>query len=85
MESDAPWPPPDIVQRGLRQRELCDFLGLNYKAEALNAKLMGLSTHDYLQCITGWQLRRERYYPTVATDLGDKPICETFQKEGPEN
>ena len=54
------WPPPEI---GLRQKELCDFLSLNYRATALNAKLVGLSTHDYLQKITGWQLRNERYYP----------------------
>lgn len=57
------WPPPEIFQTGLRQKELCDFLGLNYRAEALNAKLTGLSTHDYIQQLTGWKLHNEHYYP----------------------
>lgn len=50
---DTPWPPLEIVRTGLYQKELCEFLGLNYKAEALNAKLLGLSIHEYLQRITG--------------------------------
>ncbi|MEM9804865.1 MAG: hypothetical protein AAF959_06260 [Cyanobacteria bacterium P01_D01_bin.56] len=64
---DAPWPPLEIVRTGLHQKELCDFLGLNYRAEALNAKLLDLSIHEYLQRITGWQLHRERYYPLTDT------------------
>lgn len=73
MKSDTPWPPPEIVQEGLRQVELCDFLGLNYKVVVLNAKLSGLSTHAYLQQITGWQFRDERYYPVkkLHDDKGD--------------
>ena len=63
MQRDNPWPPPEVVQAGLRQKELCDFLGLNYRAEALNAKLSGLTTHDYIQQLTGWKLCKERYYP----------------------
>lgn len=52
-----------LSQTGLRQRELCDRLGLNYKAIAATAKQLGLSTHVYLQQQTGWQLCNERYYP----------------------
>lgn len=52
-----------IAQKGLRQRELCDRLGLNYKKVATAAKQLGLSTHTYLQQRTGWQLRNEYYYP----------------------
>ncbi|WAL60359.1 hypothetical protein [Thermocoleostomius sinensis] len=49
--------------KGLRQRELCDRLGLNYKSVAQFARQLGLSTHAYLQQQTGWILRDERYYP----------------------
>ena len=48
---------------GIRQRELCDFLGLDYKAVAVSAKQLGLSTHAYLQQKTGWILKDELYYP----------------------
>ncbi|MDW8203170.1 MAG: hypothetical protein RML75_18400 [Cyanobacteriota bacterium SKYGB_h_bin112] len=48
---------------GLRQRELCDRLGLSYKVVAQAARQLGLSTHAYLQQQTGWILRDERYYP----------------------
>jgi hypothetical protein len=51
------------IQKGLRQKELCDRLGLNYKLVALTAKQMGLSTHAYLQQETGWILKNELYYP----------------------
>ena len=48
---------------GIRQRELCNLLGLDYKAVALSAKQPGLSTHAYLQQKTGWILKDELYYP----------------------
>ncbi|NEQ30791.1 MAG: ABC transporter substrate-binding protein [Leptolyngbya sp. SIO4C5] len=48
---------------GLRQREFCDRLGLDYKEVARSARQEGLSTHVYLQQETGWQLDNERYYP----------------------
>ena len=48
---------------GIRQRELCDLLGLDYKAVAVSAKQLGLSTHAYLQQKTGWILKDELYYP----------------------
>jgi hypothetical protein len=51
------------VTQGLRQRELCDRLMLNYRVVALSAKQLGLSTHRYLQQDTGWVLYEERYYP----------------------
>jgi hypothetical protein len=51
------------VTTGLKQRELCDRLKLNYKVVALSAKQLGLSTHRYLQQDTGWVLYEERYYP----------------------
>ena len=51
------------VAIGLRQRELCDRLKLNYKIVALSAKQLGLSTHQYLQQDTGWVLYEELYYP----------------------
>ena len=48
---------------GLRQRELCEQLGLSYREVAQTARKLGLSTHAYVQQITGWQLRNELYYP----------------------
>lgn len=51
------------VTKGLRQRELCDRLMLDYRIVALSAKQLGLSTHSYLQQDTGWVLYEERYYP----------------------
>ncbi|WP_088242502.1 hypothetical protein [Calothrix rhizosoleniae] len=48
---------------GIRQKELCNLLGLDYKAVAVSAKQLGLSTHAYLQQETGWILRDELYYP----------------------
>jgi hypothetical protein len=51
------------ITRGLKQRELCDHLKLDYKVVALSAKQLGLSTHHYLQQDTGWVLYEERYYP----------------------
>jgi len=50
-------------QTGIRQRQLCDLLGLDYKAVATSAKQLGLSTHAYLQQETGWVLKDELYYP----------------------
>jgi len=49
--------------RGLRQRELCDRFGWDYREVARTARQLGLSTHTYLQQKTGWLLRAERYYP----------------------
>ncbi len=56
---------------GIRQRELCDLLGLDYKAVAASAKQLGLSTHAYIQQETGWILKDELYYPpdTQVIDL----------------
>lgn len=51
------------VQNGISQRELCDLLGLDYKAVAVSAKEKGISTHAYLQQETGWILKDELYYP----------------------
>lgn len=48
---------------GIRQRQLCERLGLDYKAVAAIAKTEGLSTHAYLQHITGWILKEELYFP----------------------
>lgn len=48
---------------GLRQRELCEKFGLDYKKVAATAKEQGISTHVYIQQVTGWILRNELYYP----------------------
>lgn len=50
-------------QTGIRQRKLCELLGLDYKTVAIQAKQMDLSTHAYLQQETGWILKDELYYP----------------------
>ncbi|MEL6462870.1 MAG: hypothetical protein AAFQ91_32410 [Cyanobacteria bacterium J06621_15] len=50
-------------QTGIRQRQLCELLGLDYKTVATLAKQLGLSTHAYLQQETGWILKNELYYP----------------------
>ncbi len=50
-------------RNGISQRELCDLLGLDYKAVAASAKEQGISTHAYLQQETGWILKDELYYP----------------------
>lgn len=49
--------------QGIKQRPLCEQLGLDYKAVALSAKQAGMSTHQYLQQETGWVLHQELYYP----------------------
>jgi uncharacterized membrane protein YdjX (TVP38/TMEM64 family) len=59
-------------QTGIRQRELCERLGLDYKTVAVSAKQRGLSTHAYLQQETGWILKDELYYPPD-TQLADQP------------
>jgi ABC-type Fe3+-hydroxamate transport system substrate-binding protein len=48
---------------GLRQRQLCQRLGLDYKTVAQTAKRQGVSTHAYLQDQTAWILDHELYYP----------------------
>ncbi|MEL6928078.1 MAG: hypothetical protein AAFO95_05550 [Cyanobacteria bacterium J06600_6] len=47
----------------LSQKELCEYFGWDYKEVARSAKAQGLSTHAYVQQKTGWNLKRERYYP----------------------
>jgi hypothetical protein len=64
---------PDDFQ-GLRTRQLCDRLHLNYRVVALTAKQMGLATHDYLQQETGWVLYQELYYPPT-TIIVDGQLC----------
>ena len=56
-------PLPRPPSEGLRQRELCEYLGMNYREVAQSARQLGLSTHAYVQQQTGWQLRDELYYP----------------------
>ncbi len=51
---------------GLRQRELCEYLGMNYREVAQIARNLGLSTHVYVQKQTGWRLHKELYYPPEA-------------------
>ena len=48
---------------GLRQRQLCELMGWDYRQFTKKAKQQGLSTHQYLQLQTGWILRLELYYP----------------------
>jgi hypothetical protein len=48
---------------GLRQRQLCELMGWDYRQVAQTAKQQGLSTHAYIQQQTGWILRLELYYP----------------------
>ncbi len=55
---------PSSNGSGVSQRELCDLLGLDYKAVAASAKEQGISTHAYLQQETGWILKDELYYPS---------------------
>ena len=50
-------------RNGISQRELCDLLGLDYKAVAASAKEQGISQNAYLQQETGWILKDELYYP----------------------
>ena len=54
---------------GISQRELCERLGLDYKAVAVSAKKLGLSTHAYLQQKTGWILKDELYYPPDTQEI----------------
>ena len=63
---------------GLRQRQLCDRLMLNYREVAATAKQLKLSTHAYIQQKTGWILFEELYYPPgtiiVTEDLSCIPL-----------
>ena len=61
--SGKSYPQSMYSRTGIRQRELCDLLGLDYKTVAVSAKQLGLSTHAYLQQKTGWILKDELYYP----------------------
>ncbi|MGD1902208.1 MAG: hypothetical protein ACFB9N_08210 [Geitlerinemataceae cyanobacterium] len=71
-ESAVPKP-----SKGLRQRELCESLGMNYRDVARTARELGCSTHAYVQEQTGWQLHEELYYPPGAelppSTLNNKP------------
>lgn len=58
-----PEPQQTASKKGLRQRELCDRFGWDYKSIAQTAKSNGLSTHVYLQQQTGWTLKNELYHP----------------------
>lgn len=60
--------------QGIRQKQLCEHLGLDYKTVAETAKRMGLSTHEYLQRKTGWILKDDLYYP---------PGTRFFHPDGP--
>ena len=57
-------PQPDQFEPvpGLRQRQLCELMGLDYREVAQTAKQQGMSTHAYIQQQTGWILRLELYY-----------------------
>lgn len=60
------------MNKGLSQRQLCEYFGWNYKTIALEAKNQGLSTHAYVQQKTqkrGWILREEKYYPLNQTSF----------------
>ena len=72
---------PQTLQHptGLRQRQLCDYLGLDYRAVAASAKRSGLSTHAYLQQETGWVLIKELYYPPF-TGSGPEPASSSLIK-----
>jgi uncharacterized membrane protein YdjX (TVP38/TMEM64 family) len=62
----------------LRQRELCDRIGLDYKTVALLAKHQNQPTHAFLQQETGWILHEELYYPpgTTFKNLDLKTVAE---------
>ena len=63
MTANSSQSAPSSTPAGLRQRELCDRLGLDYRHVAQTAQQLGLSTHAYVQQQTGWELRDELYYP----------------------
>jgi hypothetical protein len=61
------WAKPTLRERvepvpGLRQRQLCELMGWDYREVAQTAKQQGMSTHAYIQQQTGWILRLELYY-----------------------
>ena len=63
------------MPRGLRQRELCELMGWNYREVAQIAKQQGMSTHAYVQQQTGWTLRLELYYPP-SQELSENELME---------
>ena len=65
---------PSSNGSGVSQRELCDLLGLDYKAVAASAKEQGISTHAYLQQETGWILKDELYYPSETVQNKPKSL-----------
>ena len=60
---------------GLRQRQLCDRLMLNYREMAVTAKQLKLSTHAYIQQKTGWILFEELYYPPGTIVVTEDLCC----------
>ncbi|MEO0933824.1 MAG: VTT domain-containing protein, partial [Cyanobacteria bacterium J06641_2] len=67
--------------QGIRQRELCDLLGLDYKTVAATAKERGMSTHAYIQQETGWILKDELYYPPETETVPNKPKSSSRTKK----
>jgi hypothetical protein len=53
----------------LRQRQLCELMGWDYRTVAQTAKQQKMSTHAYIQQQTGWTLRSEFYYPPIDSEL----------------
>lgn len=53
------------------QKELCEYLGWDYRQVAEAAKAEGVATHVYIQQRTDWVLISERYYlpSTYASDV----------------
>lgn len=49
--------------KGIRQRQLCESFGMDYRDVVRIAKERGLSTHEYVIQQTGWQLFEDLYYP----------------------
>jgi hypothetical protein len=58
-----------LIFSGLRQRQLCELMGWDYRTVAQTAKQQKMSTHAYIQQQTGWTLRSEFYYPPIDSEL----------------
>ncbi|MEM9135831.1 MAG: ABC transporter substrate-binding protein [Cyanobacteria bacterium P01_F01_bin.42] len=55
----------EIEDRGLRQRQLCERMGRQYRAVAQTAKRKGITIHGLVQQETRWRLIKELYYPPL--------------------